>query len=478
MIGAMLAVAAAIAVLATAARLACAAVGTAGALAILAMGRRTIGDDRGIVAAVLGRDRLPGQALDVAQLVALLGVAERDGDARGAGARRAADAVDVGSPARRAARSSRRGVTSIDVDAARGDVGRHQHADLARRERRRAPARAGAGSCCRGWRQRRMPAASRWRATRSAPRLVRVKTSARDICGRRTARPAARASCWLSTWITRWRDAARRSLPTGVTATLTGSRSSSSASLPISRGMVAEKNRFWRLCGKVRDDAADRRQEAQVEHLVGLVEHEDLACPRATMLRSRKVVEQPAGRGDQHVDAARQRLDLRPVADAAEHDGDGEAEMAAVGAEALGDLGGQLAGRGTAPARGSPCAVPGGGRRPGGAGSAARRRRSCRCRSGRCRAGRGRRARPGWPWPGSASACRIAFGLQRLQDRRGEAEVGKFRQWIGLSCGRAQRPRRHRASGASATRGRSLRHPACPGLSDGRLFGALNRRTK
>ena len=116
------------------------------------------------------------------------------------------------------------------------------------------------------------------------------------------------------------------------------------------------------------------------------------------------VVEQPARRGDQHVDAARQRLDLRAMADAAEHDGDGEAEMAAVGAEALGDLRRKLAGRATAPARGSPCAGPGGGRRPGGGGSAARMRRSCRCRSGRCRAGRGRPARSGWPWPGWAWA--------------------------------------------------------------------------
>ena len=95
--------------------------------------------------------------------------------------------------------------------------------------------------------------------------------------------------------------------------------------------------------GKLRDDAADRRQEAQVQHLVGLVEDEDLgACQDDIALGD--VVEQPAGSGDQHVDAARQRLDLRPMPDAAEHDRDGDAEMPAVGAEALGDLGGELAG--------------------------------------------------------------------------------------------------------------------------------------
>jgi hypothetical protein len=36
----------------------------------------------------------------------------------------------------------------------------------------------------------------------------------------------------------------------GVTATLAGSLSSSPASLPISVGMVAEKNRFWRSLGR------------------------------------------------------------------------------------------------------------------------------------------------------------------------------------------------------------------------------------
>ena len=51
------------------------------------------------------------------------------------------------------------------------------------------------------------------------------------------------------------------------------------------------------------------------------------------------------GRGDEDVDAGGERLDLRPVLHAAEHDGDGEAHVAAVDAEALGDLAGQLAGR-------------------------------------------------------------------------------------------------------------------------------------
>ena len=96
---------------------------------------------------------------------------------------------------------------------------------------------------------------------------------------------------------------------------------------------------------QLRDDAADRRQKAQVQHLVGLVEDEDLRARQADIALG-DVVEQPAGRGNQHVDAAGQRLDLRPMADAAEHDGHGEAEMAAVGAEAFARSGSQARGWG------------------------------------------------------------------------------------------------------------------------------------
>ena len=69
------------------------------------------------------------------------------------------------------------------------------------------------------------------------------------------------------------------------------------------------------------DDAADRREEAQIQHLVGLVEDEDLRAGQADIALA-DVVEEPARRGNQHVDAAGERLDLRAMADAAEHDRD------------------------------------------------------------------------------------------------------------------------------------------------------------
>lgn len=75
-IGSGLAVAAAIVILATAAHLTCAAMRAAGALAILAMGWRAVGNDRGVVAAILVRDLLAREALDSAELIALLGVAK------------------------------------------------------------------------------------------------------------------------------------------------------------------------------------------------------------------------------------------------------------------------------------------------------------------------------------------------------------------------------------------------------------------
>ena len=66
------------------------------------------------------------------------------------------------------------------------------------------------------------------------------------------------------------------------------------------------------------EDLADLRQEPHVEHAIGFVEHEvlDLIEPR---VRRAQVIEQPAGRRDDDVDAAAKRVLLRPVADAAEH---------------------------------------------------------------------------------------------------------------------------------------------------------------
>jgi hypothetical protein len=69
----------------------------------------------------------------------------------------------------------------------------------------------------------------------------------------------------------------------------------------------------------------------------------------------------------------------------------------------------------------------------------------------------------------------VAFVLQRLQDRRGKAEVGKGCQLLVLSRGRALAARTTCFEAQRNAR-IALRHPACPGLSD-EILGALNRRT-
>ena len=85
--------------------------------------------------------------------------------------------------------------------------------------------------------------------------------------------------------------------------------------------------------------------EAHVEHAVGFVEHQtfDIAEPKRVALDE---IEQPAGRGDQNVDAVERArgpalpIGTPPIASAALM-----LQMAAVGAEAVEDLAGQFARR-------------------------------------------------------------------------------------------------------------------------------------
>jgi hypothetical protein len=58
------------------------------------------------------------------------------------------------------------------------------------------------------------------------------------------------------------------------------------------------------------------------------------------------MVEQASGRGDEDVDAAPERIDLRVDADAAENHGGFQRQVAAIDTETLLDLRGQLSGRG------------------------------------------------------------------------------------------------------------------------------------
>ena len=89
-------------------------------------------------------------------------------------------------------------------------------------------------------------------------------------------------------------------------------------------------------------DALDVGQEAHVEHAVGLVEHEHLQA-RERRGGVAEVVEQPARRRHDHVDARAQRVLLRSHADAAEHRGARDGRVHRELREVRVDLRGQLA---------------------------------------------------------------------------------------------------------------------------------------
>src|SRR5260370_5602109 len=118
------------------------AAGTTGAamlprlVALFAPGARTY--RRGRRRVLVGRrrddgDALVGELLDAAQLATFAAVAERQGDARGAGARGAADAMNVALGVGRQLVVDDVG-HAVDVDAARGEIGGDQHAGLAAAE--------------------------------------------------------------------------------------------------------------------------------------------------------------------------------------------------------------------------------------------------------------------------------------------------------------------------------------------------------
>ena len=118
----------------------------------------------------------------------------------------------------------------------------------------------------------------------------------------------------------------------------------------IGSGMVAEKSIACRLSGDQPQDALDVGQEAEVEHLVGLVEHQHRQAAELQVALLGQV-EQPARGADHDVGAGAQRLDLRLVGASAVDRHDGEL-AALVGGQVLRgvrevavDLQAQLAGR-------------------------------------------------------------------------------------------------------------------------------------
>ena len=92
------------------------------------------------------------------------------------------------------------------------------------------------------------------------------------------------------------------------------------------------------------DDPFEVRQEAHVHHTVGLVQHQGVDVVEARLVLVH-VVEQPARRGDDQLDAGPQRLLLRPHRRAADHDAAAQRRVVGQGQQHVVDLLGQLARR-------------------------------------------------------------------------------------------------------------------------------------
>ena len=98
------------------------------------------------------------------------------------------------------------------------------------------------------------------------------------------------------------------------------------------------------LARQLGDDFADVGDEAHVEHAVGFVEHQEFDVAEAQRVGPHEI-EQPARRSDEDIDAVEQRADLGAHRHAADRQSRGQAEVAAIGAEAVEDLSRQFARR-------------------------------------------------------------------------------------------------------------------------------------
>ena len=179
--------------------------------------------------------------------------------------------------------------------------------------------------------------------------------------------------------------------------------------------------RLRQLC----HDPADRHDKAEVEHVVGLVEHQDLGRAEV-QLAAPHMVDKPAGGGDQHVEAAREQVDLRPRRHAADDDGEAQRrpEEAGVGAKAVADLGREFAGRGENEHAG------GERRRPATVGDQAGEDRQGESRRlAGPRLGDAEQVAPLQEMRNGLGLDRgrglVAFGLEGAKERLGQAETGK-----------------------------------------------------
>ncbi len=294
-----------------------------------------------VLAAVERRDALARRAFDVLQVLAFIVGAQRDRDAGLAGARGTADAVDIGF--RNVGQLVIDDVADIvDVDAAGGDVGGDQGAQLAGLEglqgaftlRLVLVAVDGGGFDAAGL-QIGGDLVGRTLGTgedqRTGQRRVGVHFRQQGALADRLDIDHALFDALGGRGFRRDRHLL------GVGQQFAGQDA----------GFLGHGRREEQVLAFVRQllrDLADRLDEAQVQHLVGFVKDEELDAAQVDGLLF-QVVHQAAGGGDQDVEAAVQRLVLRTVLDAAVDGGDRQAHALGIDLEAVGDLRSQFARR-------------------------------------------------------------------------------------------------------------------------------------
>ncbi|OFA04350.1 hypothetical protein DUGA2_26240 [Duganella sp. HH101] len=288
------------------------------------------------------RQGLLDQLFDILQHLVLVHADQRHGFAGGAGAAGTADAVHI------VLRNVRQVVVDhvrqlVDVDAARGDIGGHQHLQLvvlelgqrlgARRLALVAVDRHGADAVVAqlfdqlvgavlgaGEHQHLVPVVGLDQVRQHRVLLVAVDRV--DQLGDHFDR----------------RIAARHFDHGGLVQQAVGQ----GLDLVREGGREQQVLAFRRQRGQHFLDVAD---EAHVQHAVGFVQDQDFHVRQVDGALFH-VVQQAARGGDQDVDAVLELLDLRVDADAAEDHGGVQLGVLAVGAHAFLDLGREFAGRG------------------------------------------------------------------------------------------------------------------------------------
>ena len=304
--------------------------------------RRGIGQRGGRVLTLGQQDLAGGHARGAQQTAHLTDlILGRHGHhgSHGAGARGAARAMNVGLVLGRGI-----GVDDqahvVDMDAARGDVGRHEHGRLAGRERievpdarvlRQVAVQIHAGHTAAG-ELLGQPLGAVLGAGEHHDALVsagQISEGAHAVVGSHAQH------------IVRGRAGSGGAVIHGVVDRI---HEETVHELGHARVEGRREQQPLRAGRGGRQDPGDARQEAQVSHVVGLVQHGDLGPVEAAVLLAHEVLE-AAGAGHHDVDAAVERVDLAALADATEDHGGAHAHGLGERLEGLVDLPRQLTGR-------------------------------------------------------------------------------------------------------------------------------------